>query len=90
MDSGNLGTFDRLMQETLASRSSLLNTCQRLVKEGILVRHKVNAADRKRWGRRWPVGYAKRQTYLCLSPAMMAVMEAREYDQEQLDDDEMV
>ena len=86
MESGNLGTFDRLMQETLASRSALLTTCQRLVKDGTLVRHKVNAADRKRWGHRWPVGYARRQAHFSLSPTMMAAVEARDFEQEQLDD----
>jgi hypothetical protein len=90
MESGILGTYERLMQETLVSRSSLLNTCQRLVKQGKLVRQKVNAADRKQWGRRWPVGYARRQAHFSLSPAMMAAMESRDFEREQLDDNRVI
>jgi hypothetical protein len=78
MESGTLGTYERLLHDTLASRSALLTTCQRLVRDGILVRQKVNAADRKRWGRRWPVDYPRRQAYFMLSPALMAVMEAED------------
>jgi hypothetical protein len=87
MESVTLGIYERLLHDTLASRSSLLGSCQRLVKEGTLVRHKVNAADRKRWGRRWPAGSAKRQAYFSLSPATMAAMEARDYREKSLDDD---
>jgi hypothetical protein len=90
METGHLGTFERLSQETLASRSALLSTCQRLVKQGKLVRQKINAADRKQWGRRWPVGYARRQAHFSLSPAMMAAMEAREFEREQLDDNRVI
>lgn len=83
-ESGKLATYDRLVEETLASRSALLSTCQRMTKEGKIIRQKVNTTDRKRWGRRWPVGYAKRQAHFSLSPAMMAAMETRDYTSDRL------
>jgi hypothetical protein len=87
LNSGNLATYEVLMQETLASRSALLSTCQRLVTEGKIVRRRINAADRKRWEPQWPAGYARRQAHYTLSPAMMAAMEAADNLQEWLDED---
>lgn len=78
MESGKLGTYDRLAEETMTSRSALLSTCQRLTKEGKIIRQKINAADRKQWGRLWPAGYARRQAHFSLSPTMMAAMESRD------------
>ena len=86
LEAGTLGTYERLLLDTLGSRSALLGACQRLVKEGILIRHKVNAGDRKRWGKRWPTGYARRQAHFSLSPAMMAATEALDYDHGLLDE----
>jgi len=87
MNSGNLATYEVLMRETLASRSALRSTCQRLVTEGKIIRQKINAADRKRWERQWPAGYARRQAHYTLSPAMMAAMEAADNLQESLDEE---
>lgn len=87
MNSGNLATYEVLMRETLASRSALLSTCQRLVTEGKIVRRRINAADRKRWEPQWPADYARRQAHYTLSPAMMAAMEAADNLQEWLDED---
>jgi hypothetical protein len=50
----------------------------------------VNASDRKQWGRRWPVGYARRQAHFFLAPTMMAAMEARDFEREQLDDNRVI
>lgn len=74
-DIGVLATYDRLMDETMASRSALLNACQKLVKGGKLLRRKVNAGDRARWERFWPSGFARRQAHFELSPAMLEAME---------------
>lgn len=87
MSAGKLGTYETLMRETLASRSALLSTCQRLAKEGAIIRGKINAANRKRWPRQWPVGYPKRQAHYILSPEMLAAMEAGEDLQDWLDED---
>jgi DNA-binding Lrp family transcriptional regulator len=66
-ESGKLGTYETLMEETLASRSALLSTCQRLTREGVIIRRKINSADRKRWDHCWPVGFARRQAHYSLS-----------------------
>lgn len=87
MNSGNLATYEVLMRETLASRSALLSTCQRLVTAGTIVRRRINATDRKRWEPQWPAGYARRQAHYTLSPVMMAAMEAADNLQEWLDED---
>lgn len=87
MNSSNLATYEVLMRETLASRSALLSTCQRLVTEGKIVRRRINAADRKRWERQWPAGYARRQAHYTLSPTVMAAMESADDLQEWLDED---
>lgn len=86
--SGKLGTYETLMEGTLASRSGLLATCQRLTKEGVIIRRKVNAADRKRWDHQWPVGFARRQAHYTLSLEMFRTMEAAEDDfEERFDED---
>ena len=87
MESGNLATYEWLMRETMASRSALLSTCQRLVTEGKIVRRRINAADRKRWGRQWPAEYARRQAHYTLSPTMMAAMESADDLHEWFDQD---
>jgi hypothetical protein len=76
LSSGRLGTYERLMEETIASKAALLCTCQRLTREGKIIREKINARDRKRWARQWPVDYARRQTHFRLSQEMLAGLEA--------------
>jgi len=49
-------------------------TCQRLVRQGQIIREKINAVDRRKWGHRWPSGYARRQTHFSLSPEMFGLM----------------
>ena len=87
VDCFKLGTYETLMNETLCSRPALLSTCQRLVKEGKIIRRKVNALDRKQWERLWPVGFARRQAHFSLSPAMLQVLEADDDMQEWLDEE---
>jgi hypothetical protein len=77
LSSGRLGTYERLMQDTLASRSAFLSICQRLTREGKIASRKINAADRKRWGRQWPIGYERGQAHF-LSPGKLQMMEAKD------------
>ena len=84
MGHGKLATYEVLMAATICSRPALLMTCQRLVKEGKIVRRKINAADRKQWERQWPEGFARRQAHFALSPAMLREMEAEDDMQEWL------
>jgi hypothetical protein len=78
--SGKLGTYQTLLEETLASRSALLSTCQRLTREGVIIRRKINAADRRRWDDQWPVGFARRQAHYSLTLKMFRTMEVAEDD----------
>lgn len=80
LDSGSLGTYERLANETLCSMPALLRACQHLVKQGRIVRRKVNGADRERWEDQWPDGYAKRQAHFTLSLDTCRSMEAAEDD----------
>ena len=73
---GQMGTYEWLMRETFASRPAILRTCQRLVREGKIIRRKINAGDRKRWERQWPLGFARRQAHFSLSLEMLGRVEA--------------
>ena len=83
LDCGKLATYEALAEETLCSMPALLRTCQRMVQEGSIVRRKINAADRRRWERKWPVGYARRQAHFSLSLEMRRRMEAAQDDFEE-------